>query len=159
MWVWRFDGHRIGGIETDEPGNITAFVQRQEIIKSELLSASVIVIAHKDSTVNPTKATRTKEEALAKANEVIEKLKAGAKFEDMVNEYSDHPNKEKGGDLGTFLSDRMVQHISDEVRSLKIGGSSEKPLETPAGYHIFYRKAVDPAIEEKMNQASKGAAN
>ena len=53
---------------------------------------------------NPTDAQVA--QAQAKADEVVAKLKAGAKFEDMVKQYSGGPNADKGGDLGSLQARR-----------------------------------------------------
>jgi NIMA-interacting peptidyl-prolyl cis-trans isomerase 1 len=131
--------------------------KRQELIESKLLSASLILISYKDAAPNLSNSTRTKEEALARAKEVLGKLKGGAKFEDMVKEYSDHPNKAHGGDLGTFLSDRMLQNISEAVQSLKVGEFSKEPLDIPSGYHILLRKEAPQANNAPAQPGGAGA--
>ncbi|MCP4680411.1 MAG: hypothetical protein GY854_33990 [Deltaproteobacteria bacterium] len=121
-------------------------IRRQEVVPPVKLSASVIVVMHKDSMPNPINATRTKEEALAKVKEAIEKLKGGADFKEIAKEYSDHPNKAVGGTMGNFESDRVPPELGDGVKALKIGGFSQEPIEMGLGFHILKREELLESI-------------
>jgi parvulin-like peptidyl-prolyl isomerase len=121
-------------------------IKRQEVIKPVKLSASMIVVMHKDSQPNPVNATRTKEEALARANEALAKLKGGADFVEVAKEYSDHPNKSNGGSMGNFPSDRVPPTIAEPVKALTVGQLSAEPVDSPLGYHLFRRDALIESI-------------
>lgn len=76
-------------------------------------------------------------EALAKAKEIYEKATApGADFAALAKEYSEGPSGPKGGDLGIFTKDRMVEEFAEAAFSLKVGEIS-KPVKTKFGYHII----------------------
>ncbi len=105
------------------------------------LSASHIHIMHNESRRKQPSISRTKAEALARAREAYEKIKAGADFAEVAKEYSDGPAKKKGGDLGVFSSKKTVPAFSKTLMALKIGEISE-PIETVFGYHIIKRKRV-----------------
>ena len=76
-------------------------------------------------------------EALAKAEDIYAKVTAeGADFEKLAIEYSEGPSARKGGDLGIFAADRMVDEFSDAAFQLEAGEIS-KPIKTKFGFHII----------------------
>ena len=103
-----------------------------------------------------------KEEAKKKAEEIIEKLKNGEKFEDLAKEYSDDKGtKENGGDLGYFNTGEMVQEFEDASYKLEVNEYTKEPIETTYGYHIIlktgqkdkpsYEKSKDTIIEKLID--------
>lgn len=79
--------------------------------------------------------------ALARVQEAYQKLRTGAKWEDIVKEYSDDPNsKTRNGDLG----DRYigVQVLQDKKFELQPGTISQ-PFSSEYGFHIL--KVDEPA--------------
>jgi hypothetical protein len=78
-----------------------------------------------------------REEAMAKADELYQKATApGADFDKLAKENSIGPSADKGGDLGVFTKDRMVEEFSNVAFKLKPGEIS-KPVETKFGIHII----------------------
>ncbi|MBI4457966.1 peptidylprolyl isomerase [Candidatus Uhrbacteria bacterium] len=91
-------------------------------------------------------------ERFAKANEVLDKLKAGEKFEDLAAKYSGDPSHaQNGGDLGWFGKGVMVPEFENGVFSLKKGETSGL-IETKFGTHIVLlediKKAKDGSVEQ-----------
>jgi peptidyl-prolyl cis-trans isomerase SurA len=78
-----------------------------------------------------------------KINEIYAKLQAGAKFEDLVKDFSDDPSSnQKGGELPAFGSGtttRMVPAFEDAAFGLKANGDYSKPIRTDYGFHIIKR--------------------
>lgn len=78
-----------------------------------------------------------------KINEIYAKLQAGAKFEDLVKDFSDDPSSnQKGGELPAFGSGtttRMVPAFEDAAFELKANGDYSKPIRTDYGFHIIKR--------------------
>ncbi len=70
------------------------------------------------------------------ANDIEEKLKAGAKFEDLAKQYSLDGSKDYGGDLGYFTAPEMVAEFSKVAFALKQGEVSA-PVKTDFGWHII----------------------
>lgn len=101
-------------------------------------------------------------EALAKANEIYAKATAeGADFTALAIEYSEGPSARKGGDLGIFSADRMVEEFSDAAFQLEPGQVS-KPIKTKFGFHIIKvhgkyppgdlpREALEDQIRERLS--------
>jgi parvulin-like peptidyl-prolyl isomerase len=101
-------------------------------------SASHILVAYKGARGGD-KATRTKEQAKARAEEALKKAKAGSDFAALARTYSDDPGSAaKGGELGTFPRAAMVKPFADATFALKPGELSGL-VETDFGYHIIKR--------------------
>ncbi|MDD5043104.1 MAG: peptidylprolyl isomerase [Patescibacteria group bacterium] len=85
-------------------------------------------------------------EYLQKAEEVLNKVKSGAKsFEELAKEYSEDITAESGGDLGFFSRGQMVKEFEDAAFGLAEGQVSEL-IKTRYGYHII------KVLEKKTNE-------
>jgi parvulin-like peptidyl-prolyl isomerase len=94
---------------------------------------------HDPNAAEPSEAEKAKwrEEALAKAETIYKLATApGADFDAIAKEHSIGPSADKGGDLGIFTKDRMVEEFSAAAFKLKPGEIS-KPVETKFGVHII----------------------
>jgi peptidyl-prolyl cis-trans isomerase C len=96
------------------------------------------------------------------ADQLIKKLKAGAKFEDLVKANStDNGSKNNGGDLGWFNPSRMVKPFGDAVKSLKKGDVTPEPVQTQYGWHVIQledtRDATPPPFEQVKAQLTNSA--
>lgn len=120
------------------------FVMDQLISKEELdtyiqnqadeVNADHIMISFKD--VNA-RNQRTRDEALALAATILEKLKNGADFNLMADEYSDEPGVKKShGVLGWFTWGTMADPFQKAVWEMKPGEISDV-VETRFGFHII----------------------
>ncbi|TKD08366.1 peptidylprolyl isomerase [Polyangium fumosum] len=119
------------------PPRPTAPAQQQP--PREMFGAKHFLVMYKGSMRAPANITRTKEEAKARAEEGLKKVKDGGKFETIVGEYSDEPNAgARGGDLGLFPKGAMVGPFQEAVEKLKVNEVSGL-VETPFGYHVILR--------------------
>jgi len=101
------------------------------------ITASHILIGYKGA--DRSKATRTKDEARKRAEEVLKKAKApGADFAALAKEYSEGPSGENGGDLGEFEKGKMHKNFEEASWKLKVGDISDI-VETPFGFHVIKR--------------------
>lgn len=83
------------------------------------------------------------EAAEKKAKEVIKKLKDGEDFADLAKEYSDdESNNEKGGELGYFDPNDMVEEFRDALVKLEVDEYTKEPVKTQFGYHIILKTGV-----------------
>jgi peptidyl-prolyl cis-trans isomerase C len=94
-----------------------------------------------------------------KAEQLIKKLKGGAKFEDVAKAESTDNSKTSGGDLGWFTATRMVKPFADAVKALKKGETTPEPVQTQYGWHIIKleetRGVTPPPFEQVKAQVSK----
>ncbi len=95
-----------------------------------------------------------------KADQLIKKIKAGAKFEDVAKAESTDNSKTSGGDLGWFTLTRMVKPFGDAVKSLKKGEMTQEPVQTQFGWHIIKlddtREVAAPPFDQVKAQVTKG---
>lgn len=79
----------------------------------------------------------TEEQALAKAKEIVAKLKAGGDFGALAKSDSDDTGSAaQGGDLGEFHRGMMVPPFEEAAFAQKVGEISE-PVKSPFGFHII----------------------
>jgi parvulin-like peptidyl-prolyl isomerase len=79
-----------------------------------------------------------KDAARKKAEDVIEKLKAGEDFAALVEEYSeDDGSNSRGGDYVFGKDASFYDEFKDAAFSLEPGSFTQTPVETGAGYHII----------------------
>ena len=85
---------------------------------------------------------------------IYRKLKSGASFVEMVQKYSQDPQKAtNNGDIGFYDRDRIPPKVADVFYKMKVDSISE-PMQFNYGYHIFKlteKKAV-PSFTEMENE-------
>ena len=98
--------------------------------------ASHILLAYKGAMRANPSVTRTKEEAAAKANEILALVTANpGTFLMQAFQNSDDSSKQQGGDLGYFSKGQMTPKFNDFVFGNPIGKIGL--VETEFGYHII----------------------
>jgi hypothetical protein len=87
----------------------------------------------------PETIVRTREQALAVANQVLEKARGGADLGRLANEYSDEPMAgSRAGSLGCFRRGTMDKRFEAAAFALKPGEISDV-VESDFGFHIIQR--------------------
>jgi peptidyl-prolyl cis-trans isomerase D len=76
-------------------------------------------------------------EAIAKANQLKQRLVAGEAFEEVVKESSDEFSAANGGDLGFLAKGDMEEAFEVAVAELQNIGDLSEPVKTSFGYHII----------------------
>ncbi|MDP6222387.1 MAG: peptidylprolyl isomerase [Candidatus Micropelagos thuwalensis] len=87
------------------------------------------------------------------AETVIKRLEKGEGFAALAGELSLGPSASRGGDLGYFLAEEMVQAFSDAAFALQPGELSA-PVETEFGWHVIRledRRVVPPPSFEDLS--------
>ncbi len=99
--------------------------------QGEVLAAHIMV----KTTPNMTKEDSLN--AFTKITEIYNKLKAGSKFEELANEFSDDKSTaKKGGELPWFGTGKMPLEFEKTAFSLTERGSYSQPMRTKYGWHI-----------------------
>src|ERR1700723_1458964 len=87
-----------------------------------------------------------------KGEQLIKKIKGGAKFEDVAKAESTDNSKANGGDLGWFTLARMVKPFGDAVKTLKKGDITNDPVQTQYGWHVIKLVDTRDAPFDQMKQ-------
>ncbi len=128
-------GYVYGPYENDDAFNLVRIVEMQN--RPDSLRASHILIGYKGAYGSQDTIT-TKEQAEAKANELLAQLKATKNndelFSQLASEYNTDATKDKGGDLDWFTDGTMVPAFNEYVINSPVG--SLGVVETMFGYHI-----------------------
>lgn len=95
----------------------------------------------------------------AEANDVIAKLKAGGKFEDLAKNSKDTGSAATGGDLDWATPSSFPPAFSGAFVTLQKGQFTDKPVQTENGFHVIkvddIRPAKLPTLEEVKPQIAE----
>jgi peptidyl-prolyl cis-trans isomerase SurA len=98
-------------------------------------------------------------QAEAKANQILQSLRGGAKFEDLAKQYSNGATAAQGGPLGNFKRGELAKDFEDKTFSLKPDEFTDL-IRTKQGFLIMkvnnHRSAGVPPlkeIEDRIRQA------
>jgi peptidyl-prolyl cis-trans isomerase C len=127
------------------------FDQHPQEFQDAKLSAIIINFTPAGAAAAPNSpGAKTEEQAKAKADLAVKKIRAGTSFADVVKTDSDHkPSAEKGGELGTFTPDKLPKEISDPVFKLKPGEVTD-PIREANGFYIL---KLDSLAKKTFEQA------
>jgi peptidyl-prolyl cis-trans isomerase NIMA-interacting 1 len=104
-----------------------------------VIAAQHILIAYKGAKGAPKQVTRSKAEAKKRADEVLERIKKGEDFSQLVKTFSEDPGSaDRMGSVGKFDREKMVKAFSDAAFALKVDEVSGV-VETPFGFHLIKR--------------------
>jgi peptidyl-prolyl cis-trans isomerase SurA len=142
---------------------------RAEMERSEQVRLSEILIAPKAAPVKPAAGSdaakvettspspsRAETDAAlaatqAKANDVLDQIHKGAKFDDLAKKYSDGPSAKDGGDLSYFKRGTLAKELEDKVFAMKAGEITDV-IRTKQGYVILqvseHQTAGIPTLKE-----------
>jgi len=98
--------------------------------------------------------------AQAKAQDLLDQIHKGAKFDDLAKKYSDGPSAKDGGDLQSFKRGELSKELEDKVFALKAGEVTDV-IRTKQGYVILQAtehqtagiptlKEVEPRIQDAL---------
>ena len=89
------------------------------------------------------------------AQKIVQRLKAGEKFEDLAKAESMDSSKTNGGDLGWFTLDHMVKPFADAVSNLKPGQYTTDPVQTQYGWHVIQLLGTRPVSPPPFDQVKQ----
>jgi peptidyl-prolyl cis-trans isomerase D len=91
-----------------------------------------------------------RQEKLALANSLIERLNQGEDFSTLAQQFSDDPGSSaNGGDLGVIAREQMVKPFEDAVFSMQ-KGDINGPVQTQFGYHIIKLVELVPGQQRPL---------
>ena len=98
-------------------------------------------------------------QAQAKAEDIVAKLKAGAKFSDLAKQYSGGATAAQGGELGLYKKGGLAKVLEDQTYPLAVGESTA-PIRTRQGFVVLkvlehQQAGVPPMkdVEQEIQQA------
>ena len=121
-----------------------------EKIMGDITGSHILIEVNITDSMTEDEKRTTKDEALKKANEAIQKLKDGTSFSDVCKEYSnDDATKDNGGSMGTFNPLELDDVTRQEYTRLGVGAYSTEAIETEYGYEIFFKEseAQKPSLD------------
>lgn len=117
---------------------------QEQLFGSGDFAGSHILIAYAGAMRADTSVTRSKEEALEKAQSLIAQLnESPEKFVELAQTESDGPSGPGGGDLGSWPKGQMVAEFDTAIEQLPIDGITTEPVETDFGYHVIRRNELE----------------
>lgn len=145
-------GMQAGELQAFDNGDGSAGIVflRQMSQGRQEVDVSHILVAYKGANGAPADVARTKEEALAKAQDLKRQIDAGTSFEDLARTQSDGTSGSSGGKLEGIGRGDLVPSFENIAFSQAAGVISE-PVETPFGYHLI---RVDKAPYQTADRAS-----
>jgi len=96
-----------------------------------------------------------KENSLQFASKLVDELREGADFNNIVKQFSQSVSVENNGEIGWVSKMEVNQKIYDVISKLKKGEYSQ-PLKLEDGYHIF--KLLDAKVENNVSPQDFNAA-
>ncbi len=111
----------------------------------ELVRASHILISPRDAT------PEADQEAKARADSLLARLREGEDFADMAARVTDDPaTQENGGDLGQFGRGTMLPEVERAAFAMRPGDLSPEPVKSPVGYHILKAREYVPMVAQPL---------
>lgn len=103
----------------------------------------------------PEKATAEQVAVLqAKAQQIMERARAGTDFVALSNQYSDSPTRASGGQMGLREADRYPPLFVEATKNLAVGALAG-PIRSPAGFHLLKvveKRQAGPALATTISQ-------
>jgi len=123
------------------------------VAAQELIEVRVLVVAYAGAENARANVTRTKEQALERANMIARMAKSGDRLAELVRKYSDRPGASE--DLGLFrLRPAQPGAFGAVVGQAALAlepGTIGSPVETPAGYFVIERRTNPPVGPTKVS--------
>ncbi len=134
------------------------FTQTEQVRLNELLVSTQKMGADGKTPVEPDDATLKAAEA--KAKDLMEQIRGGAKFEDVAKKSSDGPTAAQGGGIGYFQRGQLSKDLEDKTFAMKVDDVSDV-IRTKQGFVLLKvtehtaaglasMKEAEPKIQDAM---------
>jgi len=133
-----------------ENGSAQLVFIRKFVAGRQVADVTHVLVAYKGASAAPGTVTRTKEEALARAQDLKKQITAGTSIDEIARTQSDGPSAANGGKLTGVAAGDLVPAF-EQVAFTQQPGVISEPVETPFGYHLI---RVDKAPYQTLDTAS-----
>lgn len=116
--------------------------RRSEVRQAAELNLAQILVAVPEGAAAAEVAARQQ-----RAEQALQRVKAGEDFKQVAREMSEDANRQNGGEIGLRPVDRLPDLFIEAVKDLQAGAVSAAPLRSGAGFHILKvleRKQASP---------------
>jgi peptidyl-prolyl cis-trans isomerase D len=146
----RYDPVVLGANQTPSPEDIESNYERN--LKTQFTHPEQVRARHILIALPPDASPAQQAAAKAKAEEVLQKVKAGGDFAKLAQEYSDDPGtKGRGGELGYFARGEMIKPFEDAA--FKLAPGQVTLVKSQYGYHILQLEEIKQANQDTPEQA------
>lgn len=116
--------------EADAPTD--ADVEEYAMENAKIGASHILIEVAEDAPQSKVDSAKTAAQAL------IDSVNAGAPFAELARRHSEGPSSEKGGDLGMFTQERMVDEFAEAAFTLEEKGEVyPEPVRTRFGFHVI----------------------
>jgi len=123
------------GIEKADKDKIFEYINTNYVLVKHILiklpDETTDTTTEEDTTV-----VKTKEDALTKAQMVLDKVNAGEDFDTLISEYNDDPGMDSYPEGYFFTKNQMAEEFEQKAFEMQAGTTSDI-VETKYGYHIL----------------------
>jgi peptidyl-prolyl cis-trans isomerase C len=141
---------QIGAIDINNAEAMAFYEENKEHYNTpEQVRASHILIKPDPNIADANEARR---KAVAKAEDLLKRIKAGEDFATLAMANSDCPSKDRGGDLGFFARGQMVPAFENAAFGMEVNQVSG-PVESQFGQHIIKLTGRKPAGVTSFEEA------
>jgi peptidyl-prolyl cis-trans isomerase SurA len=144
-------GREIGGRIKVTDKEVEHYMETQDKIGEE---ATQYHLGHILIAVQEAASAKEIQKAKAKADGLVEKLRAGEDFTEAAMTYSDGDNALKGGDLGWRSLGDIPTMFAEEVGKMKQGDIAD-PIRSPSGFHIVKLLEQKGSLDHHMVTKTK----
>lgn len=124
--------------------------QAYEANKGKYMSPETRMASHILFKLKKSATQAEQEAALTRANDVLQRVRAGEDFATLAGEFSEDPGSRlNGGDLGIIAKGQMVPNFEKAVYTMSEGQVSD-PVKTEFGYHIIKLDKLDAAVARPL---------
>lgn len=113
----------------------------------ELRAVRHVMLVHAGAKDVAPSYTRTKEDTVAMAKDLVARLRAGGDFGAAVRDLSQAPDAQSGGVLGSFAPGMLGGDVDRFLFAAELGAVSD-PIPLPSGVHVFQRVEALAAVLE-----------
>lgn len=130
------------------------YQENLEEFKKEKTVQARHILFKLDSDADGQTVARKKEKAV----EVYKMAENGKDFAELAKQYSEGPTRDKGGALGEFTREQMVEPFAEKAFSMKPGEISE-PVRTQFGWHIIKVEKINEASTQSLESVADRIRN